>query len=312
MNNNEEKISNLMKLWEEKEIKEIERREKECKELLEQLQLYRVTLLDENSNERKEKKQKYNSIINRLNAKKYPSRRLTHWFSCDTWTVYEGLLLINGFDPRSVFFDNKGNIFHPSQKYRYDENLEKDIKTPLKDAEYPYLHLISLDGLNFRDEELDDILKNINETTKSKKRDDVALRQENALRKYYNSLKFWNSGNHDDDIYEPEYFINWALEKNYKIPWLDWAVENGYYDINNNNNNEKDKELNPKSETAHLHIIGALFFMLKNEMKKTDKDITQTKIIEKMASEYSGFSGVSESNLKIKMPKAISAIEKPS
>ena len=35
---------------------------------------------------------------------------LSYWFAFDTWSVYEGLLILKNADPRSVLFDEDGNI----------------------------------------------------------------------------------------------------------------------------------------------------------------------------------------------------------
>lgn len=72
-----------------------------------------------------------------------------------------------------------------------------------------------------------------------------------------------------------------------------------------------DKELNHKSLSSHLNIIGALFEELQKEKKKENQDVTKTSIIESLAELYTGYTGLSLSNLKSKIPEAIRRIQKP-
>jgi hypothetical protein len=44
----------------------------------------------------------------------------------------------------------------------------------------------------------------------------------------YDELRsVWISGNHPSKN-PPEYYVAWALRKDYEIPWLDWACEHGF------------------------------------------------------------------------------------
>lgn len=240
---------------------------------------------------------------------------LSYWFAFDTWSVYEGLLILKNADPRSVLFDEDGNI------YSNEENLKNGKKTPTYIRSADELHIVKIDGLRLRDPLVDDLLrfKQGDDVTIGFRREKRSLFrptyagniQRAILRNYYSSLKFWKSGDHDKDRYPPQYFIEWAISKNMPPQWLDWAKENNLIG-NNKKQSSHEKEINAKSESAYLNIIGALFGELLSEKRKTNPKITQTSLIEDLSIAYDGYSGLSKTNLGQKIPGAIRRISKPS
>lgn len=52
---------------------------------------------------------------------------------------------------------------------------------------------------------------------------DIIKRFENEIGRLW---KIWNSGHHDNPN-PPNYYIEWALSKNIKIHWLDYAIDKG-------------------------------------------------------------------------------------
>ncbi|KIF82412.1 hypothetical protein [Noviherbaspirillum autotrophicum] len=68
-----------------------------------------------------------------------------------------------------------------------------------------------------------------------------------------------------------------------------------------------EKQISGKSETAYLHIIGALCDLYWREKHSGSARINQSEIIADLE-KYIGFSGLSERNLKDKLSRAIKAI----
>ncbi|SFC62271.1 hypothetical protein [Collimonas sp. OK412] len=68
-----------------------------------------------------------------------------------------------------------------------------------------------------------------------------------------------------------------------------------------------EKEISGKSETAYLHIIGALVDLYWRAAKPGQTKINQSEIIAALET-YRGFAGLSERNLKDKLSKAIKAV----
>ena len=74
---------------------------------------------------------------------------------------------------------------------------------------------------------------------------------------------FWNNGGKRDYIkLTPSYFIEWAISKNFRPPWLDWAIEHKLYEPNqelnsgqlNTANAIKTYNFDPKSTTYPIEL----------------------------------------------------------
>lgn len=75
----------------------------------------------------------------------------------------------------------------------------------------------------------------------------------------------------------------------------------------NNSAPRQDDDVAPKSETAFLHIIGALCELYWNAAQG-DKEYSQSVVLNDLK-KYEGFAGMSERNLKDKLTKAMKAIK---
>ena len=68
--------------------------------------------------------------------------------------------------------------------------------------------------------------------------------------------RIWESGLHDQ-YNSPSYYINWAISKKIKTPWLNWAIQENHYippKVSANSVNE----MHPKERISMIKIIHAL------------------------------------------------------
>lgn len=95
-------------------------------------------------------------------------------------------------------------------------------------------------------------------------------------RKLDRITKIWNSGLHAQTN-PPWYYIEWALKKGFKIPWLDYAIEKGFYKPKESVSatQVKDKPLLAKERNTLLVIIAALAKEAKIDYSKPSKAATQ-------------------------------------
>ena len=61
-------------------------------------------------------------------------------------------------------------------------------------------------------------------------------------------INFWERSNNKWVEYPPIFFIEWALSKKFRPPWLDWAIEHGLYV-------PKQESTQEKIETANIYTI---------------------------------------------------------
>lgn len=194
---------------------------------------------------------------------------LHKWFKHDTWKVKEGLMLLSGLSPETLF---------DAEQSTYGEQYRKVI------------YLKTLDGLE----------------------GDPSDSHANGfewLLAFYEDL--WNSGDHPPKA-PPKYFIDWALQKNVKPNWLEWAVENGYY-VARLVEESQSKEISGKSETGYLNIIGALLGLALVKVDKNGKRFASFKdqrtLIEAIHDNFGDTDGLSASNLQKKFSQALRSID---
>lgn len=169
-----------------------------------------------------------------------PPERLPRWLRFDTWTVDEGLVLLCGFDPKGIRFNEDGTLISV-------HSLEPTTPT-------------RLDGLDFSNPFVSEI---------------VGSRLERSMKMAFAGdraeLKaFWSSGNHTETRYPPKYFIDWIESKGFKIPWKEWAVKNGYLG-QSQEGRAQEKPLTTKERNTLLTIIAVLCKEAKFDHKKASK-----------------------------------------
>lgn len=72
------------------------------------------------------------------------------------------------------------------------------------------------------------------------------------------NLRIFKSGLHNL-LNPPSYYIDWALSKKIDIPWLEWAIEKGYYTPKENKNSKEiAPPLHKRLENNYLRLIFAL------------------------------------------------------
>lgn len=80
----------------------------------------------------------------------------------------------------------------------------------MDDGERQYIHVVTLDDCSYQSTEVDYIT-------------DAFVSQFNRLQ------TLWESGHHAK-FNSPDYYIDWAISKRVDIPWLNDAIEQGFYE----------------------------------------------------------------------------------
>lgn len=81
-----------------------------------------------------------------------------------------------------------------------------------------------------------------------------------AFRHFWHRInRLWLSNSHPRSN-PPSYYIDWALSKNIEIPWLNYAIEKGFYVQKSSKNviREIDKPLSTRTKNNYLRLIFAL------------------------------------------------------
>jgi hypothetical protein len=127
--------------------------------------------------------------------------RLKHYFRFETWGVEQGLYLLCGFDPEKTFGEGERKDF---------ARLDGLGTTALNDS---YEHFKSCHSIDYSE-----IYAYVFE---------VLLDMTEAFVQGFKVRKdIWDSGDHKDRN-TPEYYVQWALTKEFEIPWLDYAKRTG-------------------------------------------------------------------------------------
>lgn len=99
--------------------------------------------------------------------------------------------------------------------------------------------------------------------------------------------------------------VEWAKTKNFELPWLDWAVQNGFVDSATfgpiDSTRSEEQILKPKKEETYQCVIGALISVLKNasqDARLARRVKTQDGIISAIHDCLGEHHGLSESSLK--------------
>ncbi len=76
--------------------------------------------------------------------------------------------------------------------------------------------------------------------------------------------RIWASGGHAK-FNQPTYYIDWALKKGFEIPWLEYAIKNGFYNGETTSklvesprldkDNSSNKALSTRTENNYLRLI---------------------------------------------------------
>jgi hypothetical protein len=187
-------------------------------------------------------RRKFARLADIVSGKAMPAG-IIDWLRHDTWTENEGLILLCGFDPENVQFDEIGNasVARCPNGAADSEQRRKSIRR--------------LDGLVLYDPI----------TIQAIGEENVRIESFHFLRCHADLLKVWRSGAHNDTRYSPEYFVQWALRKGFPIPWLEYAQKEGYFgepeaaEVALNDVPIKvEKALNTTERNSLLRIIAAL------------------------------------------------------
>jgi hypothetical protein len=213
--------------------------------------------------------------LNRRISGEAPPAALHHWLRHDTWGPYQALAILAGCDPEHLRFSEAGEIIEHEYRSRFSG-------------------YVLLNGLDLNDEDLLDALG-----------ERVPSRLHFDFREMYGLYrKLWHSGKDPQTRHPPSFFIDWAIAKGLPPVWLQWARDEGYVA----DKSSEVKEVSGKSETAYLHLIGALCDLYWREKHPDAKKINQSNLIAELVDKYQGFSGMSERNLKEKLSAAIQRV----
>lgn len=222
--------------------------------------------------------------------------KLFYWLAYDTWDVFSGLAILNNIEPRSLCFDENGNIYKNEDARNRKEKTKKRFVRASNYRADSIPHLRTLDDFRLSSRTLDTVFHEISNILTQFPRN-TNIYQTRLLHSYYVTLDIWRSGNHTEDRYPVKYFIDWAIKKRIIPEWLDWAKENGLIDDDNKPEIE-DREPARKSRTSFQNVMAALFNELLESKKKENPKITKTELICELAHNYSGYTGFSKSFLK--------------
>ncbi len=126
----------------------------------------------------------------------------------------------------------------------------------------------------------------------------------------YDKTSLLRVGTNQLSAYKGNYLVRfddleaWFMSEGIQLPA---TLLNGAGTPSNDKNVQEEKEIGGKSETAYLHIIGALCDLYWREVKPDCAKINQSEIIAALDT-YRGYAGLSERNLKDKLSKAIKMI----
>jgi hypothetical protein len=220
-------------------------------------------------------------------TQEYSPVRLHDWFLLDNWTPQEALVLLCGFDPTHVLFDEHGNIVVPHDESGHDfQTVRSKVR------------IRRLDNLPIYDTAAEMILGKwqVSDIEWQFKKD------------HHHLLSIWKSGTHTESRYPPKYFIDWAIQKKFPIRWLAWAIANHYHAavptlVGGAASAANDsRDIHPRTENNLLHIIGALTDLYWNAVHPDEKYV-QAVLLDELK-KYEGFPGLSERHLKTRLPQA--------
>lgn len=172
---------------------------------------------------------------------------MSTFLQCDKWTVKEAMCLLCRIDPHfsDINWSDQRNSGNPN------------VTTATIKSYQPFQE----DQPIFAMPDVSDTRYDSDKTVNDKQ-----IKLKDAESALFNLRKIWDSGLHSKEGYTPEYFIDWAIEKDHDIGWLEWALKSARYTHPLNRGTAKDKKSNnidsdqlaPKSKTTALKIIGGL------------------------------------------------------
>ena len=101
---------------------------------------------------------------------------------------------------------------------------------------------------------------------------DIIKRFENEIGRLW---EIWNSGHHYNPN-PPKYYIDWALSKNIKIHWLEYAIEKGLYESSENKSSASAIETSYETDLLKLlNLAVSQFFNPRRISDAKKEDVTQ-------------------------------------
>ena len=222
-----------------------------------------------------------NSENSKTSEDRYKASQLSFYLSLETWSEFEGLLIICGIEPSGASIDGNYENFigvrinNPKinnaeffgERDYYDDLSQSEIERMVETRQAnirAIKHSLDPTQVNFHSPEtmkdLESQLKNeewslkISEEMKDSDHTwlvrDLRARYEHRLGEV---RKIWDSGVHEIRN-PPHYYVNWALSKDIDICWYEWATNAGHISLPDTGK----YRISKKTENAYLDIISVL------------------------------------------------------
>ncbi len=167
----------------------------------------------------------------------YTRSSLEEWFRLDVWRPKEAMCLICDIDPETADIDwpdkdsvepgfeadgpiiNEASLFSNPGTYLPTLGL-----TAEEEARAYKLGPISLEDVDWKtlskkDKELAEIADNIFE---------LGVAEETLKSLWIIFRRTKDAKEIDSSGTDPQWYVQWALKRGFKIPWLDWAIQHGF------------------------------------------------------------------------------------
>lgn len=172
---------------------------------------------------------------------------ITLWFKHDYWIDNEGILLLMGLEPSGTIMESCENIFgekiNTFRLVRFLGGREVDLT-----AWEVRSHQLSKQSLSAC------------EMASLSKSDETLVEIERLNTIYQQMKEVWFSGNHCERN-DPNYYINWAKDKEYNIGWYEWALKHQL--IKPLNEAPEDRQIRLKNRVNQLRGMGVVGFFKK-------------------------------------------------
>jgi len=183
-------------------------------------------------------------ILASVNAQNSFAEGLSDWLRHDTWTQDEGLILLLGLDPR-------GTIIEPSNWVGMkNERLDEIAQAKFLDGRNINLAIWHAIFNHLKPNDIAGIDDKLSENVKRELWD---------LSESYRKMKvIFESGGHPVRN-KPDFYVQWALDKKFKVPWIEEYKKNDKFDEGNTvTTKENDSTNNETSPLGGTNFTKAL------------------------------------------------------
>lgn len=185
--------------------------------------------------------------LEKMGLTPYAFSRLDMYLALEAWDWKDALLLLAGAIPDGANVNWEGYLNFTGVRINAPEVINVAfIDCRLPEYDVPDSYAYDNNDNYFKGDDL--IERKISELSNF----------QNKLAKIYT---FWiNALEPHKEKNSPSYYIQWALTKSFKIDWLDWVIEKGFYVPKNDSkeNFDFEKPLSTRTENNYLRLILSL------------------------------------------------------